>query len=937
MKNFNLPRSRCSKAALFVPRFSLFALLLSPFALLQPEALAQANLTSHHVCLGGQVTHFTLINADTDESIGWYDMLGHGETLNLATLPTRNLNIQINTDPEILGGVIIGWDGNPNFRTDTDAPYSLAGDSNDDYETWTPTVGLHTITATPYTGLPANSSAGTSLTVFFNVIDTPPPNCTKSLQQMINEAVPGAVLHVPACLYRERVTINKPLTLIADPGAEIRGSEVWTGWTRQGNLWVSANAVPFFFAHGECRPGTDERCKKAEQVFFNGRALFQVAANPSSGQFALNNSRQILLADDPTGQSVEVTTRRVWIEGQADNVTIQGFRMRHCANDAQEGAIKINNRLGWVVQDNVLSEVHGAVVTLYCPGRGNNKILHNDIFRGGQLGIGGCSSNTLIEGNWIHHNHTEDFFEGWEAGGLKMVLSENVTFDANEFYNNDGTGLWLDIDVKNVIISNNRLHHNQHAGIYFEISDGAKIFGNKVWENGWSSPGWGWDAGIVIASSRHAEVHDNVVAWNGDGISVISQRRDNNPNHPWNHVIGNYVHDNDIIINDEDTRRGFLLAMAWLQDWAGVMFADTSNNRGAENTYWHPNPEGRWLFTWGDAGYNQLSAFNATPGEENGRFLSDGEKDQILSAAGIPSFFAQTDTDSVDVTCFYKPAGNPSVVYLPGGFNNWQRSSISQMTKDPATGIWSKTLRLRVGRVMIYKFNEDDTRWLSDPLNPRMAFEDNNSYLNLCNPTIHYLLPNSVSGVVKEHQPEISTYIFPATTTSVDTASITVKIDNMTFKHLGAGYDPLTQKFTFRSPVALADGRHRLELQVRTLDNTITEDTTSFTVQAGPLEVTESGELLPKQFALRQNFPNPFNPETKIRFDLPEQAEVTVRIFNLLGEEVVTLKQEKMPAGTHTLSWDGRNKAGQVAPNGVYFLRVEADNKVATKKLLLVR
>jgi hypothetical protein len=137
--------------------------------------------------------------------------------------------------------------------------------------------------------------------------------------------------------------------------------------------------------------------------------------------------------------------------------------------------------------------------------------------------------------------------------------------------------------------------------------------------------------------------------------------------------------------------------------------------------------------------------------------------------------------------------------------------------------------------------------------------------------------------------------------------------------------------------VALADGRHRLELQVRTLDNTITEDTTSFTVQAGPLEVTESGELLPKQFALRQNFPNPFNPETKIRFDLPEQAEVTVRIFNLLGEEVVTLKQEKMPAGTHTLSWDGRNKAGQVAPNGVYFLRVEADNKVATKKLLLVR
>jgi hypothetical protein len=69
MKNFNLPRSRCSKAALFVPRFSLFALLLSPFALLQPEALAQANFTSHHVCLGGQVTHFKLLNGGTGSPI----------------------------------------------------------------------------------------------------------------------------------------------------------------------------------------------------------------------------------------------------------------------------------------------------------------------------------------------------------------------------------------------------------------------------------------------------------------------------------------------------------------------------------------------------------------------------------------------------------------------------------------------------------------------------------------------------------------------------------------------------------------------------------------------------------------------------------------------------------------------------------------------------
>jgi len=118
--------------------------------------------------------------------------------------------------------------------------------------------------------------------------------------------------------------------------------------------------------------------------------------------------------------------------------------------------------------------------------------------------------------------------------------------------------------------------------------------------------------------------------------------------------------------------------------------------------------------------------------------------------------------DSVDVTFFYYPDDNPNTVYLPGEFNGWTLNSSSLMTEDPVTGIWSKTVRLRVGGpnplpapqsipgAYQYKFNADGN-WLQDPLNPRQNPNDNNnSYLFIRNPTIHYLLPNSTptSGVI---------------------------------------------------------------------------------------------------------------------------------------------------------------------------------------------
>jgi hypothetical protein len=107
-----------------------------------------------------------LINADTDQPIL---TMSDGMTLTLASLPTRRLNVRAETSPSSVGSVRFALDGSTSYRTETIAPYALAGDDSGDYNPWTPAVGSHTLKATPYTGASAGGTAGTSLTVRFTV------------------------------------------------------------------------------------------------------------------------------------------------------------------------------------------------------------------------------------------------------------------------------------------------------------------------------------------------------------------------------------------------------------------------------------------------------------------------------------------------------------------------------------------------------------------------------------------------------------------------------------------------------------------------------------------------------------------------------------------------------------------------------------------------
>ncbi|MFC2076703.1 T9SS type A sorting domain-containing protein, partial [candidate division KSB1 bacterium] len=104
----------------------------------------------------------------------------------------------------------------------------------------------------------------------------------------------------------------------------------------------------------------------------------------------------------------------------------------------------------------------------------------------------------------------------------------------------------------------------------------------------------------------------------------------------------------------------------------------------------------------------------------------------------------------------------------------------------------------------------------------------------------------------------------------------------------------------------------------------------------GPLAL-DMVSILPRQYALSQNYPNPFNPETTIQFALPDEGFVSLRIYNINGQLVRTLKEERAQAGYYRVRWDGRDSSGREMGSGIYFYRIEAGEFIQTRRMVLLK
>jgi len=96
-------------------------------------------------------------------------------------------------------------------------------------------------------------------------------------------------------------------------------------------------------------------------------------------------------------------------------------------------------------------------------------------------------------------------------------------------------------------------------------------------------------------------------------------------------------------------------------------------------------------------------------------------------------------------------------------------------------------------------------------------------------------------------------------------------------------------------------------------------------------------DVLPGVFKLHQNFPNPFNPETMIQFDVPIGIDLTLSVYDILGRRVKTLVKDNLDIGSYNVKWDGSSDAGEMLPSGMYFYELNSSKFHSVKKLILVK
>ena len=130
--------------------------------------------------------------------------------------------------------------------------------------------------------------------------------------------------------------------------------------------------------------------------------------------------------------------------------------------------------------------------------------------------------------------------------------------------------------------------------------------------------------------------------------------------------------------------------------------------------------------------------------------------------------------------------------------------------------------------------------------------------------------------------------------------------------------------------ILASDGRDTVQVSTKTGPN-FNPVSRNITLERAAQTSAEDSNV-PRRFALEQNYPNPFNPATKIRYDVPNQSQVRIAIYDVLGRQVQVLVNEELSAGSHTVEFDATRLA-----SGVYIYRMEAGSFVQTRKMMLVK
>jgi parallel beta-helix repeat protein len=439
----------------------------------------------------------------------------------------------------------------------------------------------------------------------------------ESIQTAADQAGDGAAFCLKNGTHRIQAIRPRPYQRFYGEGRTIlNGSRLLTLFSRETNYWVASDQPQQGQRRGECAKEAPA-CNLPEGLFIDDIPLVQVLAknDVGPGRFYFDHdARSIYFADSPVGHKVEVTAAAFAFESFAPGVLIKNVTIEKYASVAQKGAIQAQEAVGWTVENCELRLNSAAGIAAGTGTRVRNCNIHHN----GQIGITGVGRDVLIERNHIWENNTREFLSSWEAGGVKLAVSERVVLRGNYVHDNRGAGLWCDIECRDVLYEDNIAEGNRGAGIFHEISFSAIIRNNTLRRNGTGGKAWFWGNNILIAASQDVEIYGNTLfAEPGKcGIVLLDQGRPMKSGGTYK-TRNNKVHDNDT------TFEGSACAGAASDvdpDCENALIIEHGNNLFDRNIYRVPRGNAPLRFAWGHAvfGWDELRRAGL---EQNGSLI----------------------------------------------------------------------------------------------------------------------------------------------------------------------------------------------------------------------------------------------------------------------------------------------------------------------------
>lgn len=420
-----------------------------------------------------------------------------------------------------------------------------------------------------------------------------------SLQTIFDAHPTGTTFCFQPGLYRLSMpAIPKSGSVLwAAPGAVLNGSIV-SSFTQSGPYWASSGQTQEFTppSTSPCADPAYTGCQRTEAVFRNGDPLWQVMslAELGPGEFFFDYAADtVYLAEDPAGQTIEVTVAPAAIIGYGgttgqQNVTVRGFVIEKFAADATNGYVAaIKPGWNWLIEANEvrLNSSRGVSV--------NNGVIlrNNNLHHNGQYGFaGGPVTDLTVDNNDIGYNNTAGWDENWDAGGSKIIKSSRVVLSNNRVHDNKGPGLWTDWENFDITFEGNTVERNSGPGIFHEASAKAIIRNNTLRGNGTIAVGkslW-YGADLYLNDSKDTEIYGNTIVAGVHGIGLADTERGST-------VYGKleirnvYVHHNTVTMCN-----GSFTGLVG----RSTAFTSTANNRFRANTYYIPDPGNGRYWEW---------------------------------------------------------------------------------------------------------------------------------------------------------------------------------------------------------------------------------------------------------------------------------------------------------------------------------------------------